>query len=163
MTKPSPADASKTLDDEKQAVFAKLRENLNVHRVAAATGHVAHYVHHNAQVGVLVEFGAACPAELAADICMHIAALNPPYLKREDVEAERVAEEQERAKAEAAGKPAQIIDKIVAGKMDRWYSEHALIEQPFVKDDKQSVTQVLKAASPDLTIKRFVRFQVGSA
>lgn len=159
----SATDPGKTIAELKDDAFSRIRENMAIKRVATVQGHVGSYVHHNAQVGVLVEFSADAPAELRADICMHIAAINPPYLKREDVPADLVAEERERATSEAAGKPAEIIDKIVGGKLDRWYGEVALLEQPFVKDDKQTVTQVLKAADPELTINRFYRFQIGEA
>ena len=61
----------------------------------------------------------------------------------------------------AKGKPEQIVEKIVGGKMNRWYSEFVLLDQPFVKDDKKSVAQMLKAVSPDLTVSRFIRYEVG--
>jgi elongation factor Ts len=163
LDQPSPDGSGQTLAAVKEDVFSRMRENMQVQAAASVTGHVAHYVHHNSQVGVLVEFSADCPAEIRADICMHIAALNPPYLKREDVPADQVAEAREQAAREAEGKPANIIDKIVEGKLDRWYSECVLLEQPFVKDDKQSVTQALSAAVANLTIKQFHRFQIGAA
>lgn len=162
LEQPNPK-GSGTLADVKEEVFSRMRENMQVQGVASMSGHIANYVHHNGQVGVLVEFSDDCPAELRADICMHIAAMNPPYLKREDVPADAVNEAREQATREAAGKPEQIIEKIVTGKLDRWYSECVLLEQPFVKDDKQSVTQVLNAAKKDMTIKQFVRFQIGAA
>lgn len=163
LDQPSPKGDGQTLATVKEEVFSRMRENMQVQSVASMTGHLAQYVHHNAQVGVLVEFSDDCPAELRADICMHIAALNPPYLKREDVPANEVEEARAQATREAAGKPENIIEKIVSGKLDRWYSECVLLEQPFVKDDKQSVTKVLNAAVKDMTIKRFYRFQIGAA
>lgn len=155
-------DGSGSLADVKEDVFSRMRENMKVQDVASISGHLAQYVHHNGQVGVLVEFSDDCPAELRNDICMHIAALNPPYLKREDVPAGDLEEAREKARKEAEGKPENIIDKIVEGKLDRWYSEITLLEQPFVKDDKQSVTKVLNAAVANLTISRFFRFQIGA-
>ena len=86
-------------------------------------------------------------AELRKDLAMHIAAMNPPYLRRADVDAAAVEEERARAAEEAKGKPPQIIEKIVAGKLDRWYAEVVLLDQPFVKDDKHSVGQVLANAA----------------
>ncbi|MBN2446628.1 MAG: translation elongation factor Ts [Phycisphaerae bacterium] len=160
---PCPSDTSKTIDEFRHEVFNRLRENMNLKRVASLKGNVAHYVHHNSQVGVIMSFNAACPAELQADLCMHIAAMNPPYLKRDDVDPKLVEEERERAAESAKGKPPQIVEKIVSGKLDRWYGEIVLLEQPFVKDDKQTVTQVLMNVSPDLTIDGFVRYHVGGA
>jgi len=158
---PAPGHAGKTINDLKGEVFNRLRENIVIKRVACVSGHVAHYVHHNAQVGVVIALSGDCPAELRADVCMHIAAMNPPYLRRADVDAAAVEEERARAAEEAKGKPAQIIEKIVAGKLDRWYAEVVLLDQPFVKDDKHSVGQVLANAAAGLTVTQFHRFQVG--
>jgi elongation factor Ts len=142
----------------------RIREKIVITNVAAGKEHVAYYVHHNGMVGVMVEFSQAFPDQLGQDVCMHIAALNPKSLKREDVPADEVTREREMYVKEvtASGKPANIVDNIVNGKMNRWYSEFVLLEQPFVKDDKKSVQQVLKDASAGLTINRFVRFKVGA-
>lgn len=154
-------DSSKTVDDEINDVFNRIRENMQVHRVDIASGHVGYYVHHNAQIGVLIEMSGECPDELKADVCMHIAAMNPPCLKREDAPAAEVEEQKAAFLEEAKGKPPQIAEKIVDGKLNRWYSEFVLLEQPFAKDDKKSVTEVLKEVAPDLTVTRFIRYQVG--
>jgi elongation factor Ts len=152
---------SRTLADHMDEVFNRLRENLRIARVARLAGNVGQYLHHNAQVGVLVEMSGPCPEELKTDLCMHIAALNPAYTHREEVHAKEV-EQQKTLFAEAAkGKPEPIVEKIVAGKLNRWYSEFVLLEQPFVKDDKKSVGQVLKEVAPDLTVTHFVRYEVG--
>jgi elongation factor Ts len=155
-------DPSKTLDDIKSDVFSRLRENMNLRRVATLHGHVASYAHHNAQVGVIVSFSEDCPTELKFDVCMHIAAMNPPYLKREDVDPARVAEAKKEFEEEASGKPPEIMEKIVSGKLDRFYSEIVLLEQPFVKEEKKSITQILNEAKSGLTITAFHRFQVGT-
>lgn len=170
MDNPSPesvknatASNGRKISDMMDDVLNRIREKIIVTNVGAAREHVAWYVHHNGMVGVLVEFNQAFPETLGADICMHIAAINPKALKREDVSADEVNREREAIRQEvaASGKPAQMIDNIVNGKMNRWYSEFVLLEQPFVKDDKKSVAQVLKEASPTLTINRFLRFKVG--
>jgi elongation factor Ts len=158
---PLPGDTSKTIGTLMDEVFNRMRENMRITRVAQLIGNVGQYVHHNGQVGVLIAMSGDCSEELKSDLCMHIAALNPPCLRREDADPQEVREQQAAFAEEAKGKPEPIVEKIVAGKMNRWYSEFVLLDQPFVKDDKQSVAQVLKAASPDLTISRFIRYEVG--
>lgn len=161
LAQPLPDDPRRTVGDRLTDVVNKIRENIKVARVAALTGHVGHYVHHNGQVGVLVEMSADCPDELKADVCMHIAAMRPLCTRREEVDPALVAREQAFAAEQAQGKPANMLEKIVAGKLNRWYGEIVLLEQPFAKDDKKTVGQVLMAAVPGLTVNRFVRFQVG--
>ncbi len=156
----SQTSSGRTVQDIKDEAFNRLRENMNLRDVASLHGHVASYVHHNAQNGVLVLFSRPCPEELASGVCMHIAALDPKYLRREEVDAALVAEERERVAGEAAGKPPEIAQKMVEGKLNRWYSEIVLLEQPFVKDDKVSVQGALHAADKELTIERFVRLQI---
>jgi elongation factor Ts len=92
---------------------------------------------------------------------MHVAALAPPCTRREEADPKEVAAQKAAFAEEAKGKPEQIVEKIVGGKLNRWYSEFVFLEQPFVKDDKKSVSEVLKAVSPDLTVARVVRFEVG--
>jgi len=156
-----PGDSSQTVGGLLDEVFNRIRENMQIARVAQLCGNIGVYVHHNSQVGVLIEMSGDCDDDLKADLCMHIAALNPPCLRREDVDQKDVEEQKAAFAEEAAGKPEPIVEKIVGGKLNRWFSEFVLLEQPFVKDDKQSVAAVLKAVSPDLTISRFVRFEVG--
>jgi elongation factor Ts len=150
-----------TLQDHMTDVVNRIRENIRIARVGSLTGVLGQYVHHNGKVGVLVEFSGACPDSLRADICMHVAAMRPPYLRREDIDAATVEHEREIARQQVQGKPPQIVDKIVAGKLNKWFAEVVLLEQPFVKDDKQSVGQVLAAAAPGLTVRRALRFEVG--
>jgi elongation factor Ts len=156
-------DPAKTLGDHMDDVFNRIRENMKIARVGKLTGNVGHYIHHNAQVGVAIEMNAECPEELKTDLCMHIAAMNPACLRREDADPQEVEQQRQIFAEEARGKPEQIIEKIVGGKLNRWYSEFVLLEQPFVKDDKKSVGQVLKDVSPELAINRFLRYEVGGA
>jgi elongation factor Ts len=158
---PLPDDPSRKLGDLMDEVFNRVRENMKIARIAQLSGNVGHYVHHNSQVGVLLQMSGECPEELKSDLCMHIAAMKPPVIRREDVDPKEVEMQRDLFAEEAKGKPPQIVDKIVGGKLNRWYSEFVLLEQPFVKDDKRSVSQVLKAVSPDLTVNRFVRYEVG--
>lgn len=160
---PMPGDPSRTLGDHFLDVFNRIRENLQIARVASLGGHLGHYVHHDGRKGVLTEFSAPCPPELAADVCMHITAMRPSATRREDVDRAAVEKERQTAAAEAAGKPPAVVDKIVEGKLSRWFAEFVLLEQPFVKDDKKSVGQALQTVSPVLTVNRFLRYEVGTA
>lgn len=160
----TPSNPDRTLEEAKQDVFSRIRENMNVAAVASVSGHCASYVHHNAEVGCIVAFSAECPSELATDVCMHIAAINPPYLSRDQVDADAVeAQRVEEMRNVPPGKPEEMVAKIVEGKLNRWFGEVALLEQPFVKDDKKSVSEVLKAANPELTITAFKRLQIGAS
>ena len=156
-----PDDASRTLADYWTDAVNRLRENMQIAKVGALTGHVGSYVHHNAQVGVLVEVSAACPDSAKSDVCMHIAAMRPPFVNRDQVPAADVERERAAAREAARGKPDPVVEKIVSGKLDRWFSEFVLLEQPFVKDDKQSVSAFLNQVAKGLTVRRFLRYEVG--
>lgn len=161
LEQPLPDDADRKIGDLLHEVVNRIRENIKVGRVGVVTGHAASYVHHDGRKGVLVEFSGECPAELANDVCMHVAAMRPRHTRREEVDPALVESERQLAREQVQGKPANIIEKIVEGKINKWYSEIVLLEQPFVKDDKQSVGKVLRAHAPDLTVNRVVRFEVG--
>jgi elongation factor Ts len=154
---------SRKLSDLVTDVVNKLRENIKIARVGSLSGHLGYYVHHNGQVGVLVEMSADCPPAVKADVCMHTAAMRPVCTRREEVDPALVEQERGIAAEQVKGKPANMIDKIVAGKLNRWYSEIVLLEQPFVKEEKQSVGQMLLAAVPQLTVNRFLRYEVGES
>lgn len=156
-------DPARKLGDLLHDVVNRLRENVKIAHAGNLSGHVGHYVHHNSQVGVLVEMNADCPTELTNDVCMHIAAMRPACTRREEVDPALVEQERRIAAEQAQGKPENIIEKIVTGKLNRWYSEIVLLEQPFVKEDKKSVGQILMAAAPELTINGFLRYAVGEA
>ena len=161
LVQPMPGAAGQNVGDFLHDVVNKIRENIKIGRIGCAAGHLGHYLHHDGRKGALVEFSAACPPEVAADVCMHVVAMRPAYARREDVDPALVEEERKTAMEQVKGKPANIIDKIVAGKLDRWYSDFVLLEQPFAKDDKKSVGQFLREASPALTVKRYVRLEIG--
>jgi elongation factor Ts len=136
-----------------------------VARFAPEGGVVGHYLHHNEQVGVLVELAGAtgdAALALAKDIALHIASADPIAVAPSDIPAEvvdrerRIAEEQ----VAAEGKPENIRAKIVEGKLKKFAQERALLEQPFIKDDSKSVGQLV-AAVPGATVIRFARFKVG--
>ena len=143
-------------------------------RIAAA-GLVESYIHGDGRIGVLVEvnietdFAAKNPEfrEFVKDVAMQIAAAKPEYVRREEVPSDVVEKEKEIMKAQAIneGKPEAVAEKIVAGKIDKYYSEVCLLEQDFIKDPEKTVQQVLtdKIASigENITIRRFVRFERG--
>lgn len=140
----------------------KLRENMQVGRIIRETGRIGHYVHHNGKVAAMIVVeGTGADDTLLSELCMHITFAQPAALNREQVPAADVAREQEIAKDQIlqSGKPANLVDKILGGKMDRWYAERVLLEQPFVKDDKKTVGQVAKENG--ISILRFHRISVG--
>ena len=150
------------LNDLLDDVLNRIREKIILTDVATYTGQVGTYIHHNGMVGVLIEFNQPCPDQMKADVCMHVAAMNPRCLKREEVSADDVTIERERFMKEVTGKPANIVENIVNGKLNSWFKEFVLLEQPFVKDDKKSVQQALSDAAKGLTITRFKRFRIGT-
>ena len=139
--------------------FGVIKENMNIRRLARIEGPAACYVHHNGQVGTAVAADTS-PGEAGRHVCMHVAS-TPVILGlvREDVDAALVKTAREKAAAEAAGKPEQIIEKIVDGKMNKWYAERVLVEQPFVMDDKKTVGDFGKENG--FALKHFVKFAVG--
>lgn len=141
----------------------------------ASQGVVGSYIHMNGKIGVLVEvncetdFVADTPEfqEFVKDVCMHVAATNPQYLDREAVPAHVV--ERERGvllqQARESGKPERVIERIVEGRLKKFYEETCLLEQPFIKDDKVRIEELLKGKiaqfGENVTIRRFCRFQLG--
>lgn len=142
--------------------IAKIGENMNIRRFERfeSTGLVEKYIHGDGKIAVLVDF-AKGNSQLAKDICMQIAAAKPEYLKREDVPQSRVDKEMEILKAQAMneGKPAEIAEKMVQGRIGKFYGEICLIEQAFVKDSDKKVSKVLE--ENDAQIVRFARFEKG--
>jgi elongation factor Ts len=140
-----------------------LGENIKPARYARLSGQLGSYTHHDGTVGVLllVEGDKSADPELLRGVCMHIAASNPAAVRRADVPAEVVEKEREIARAQAAntGKPANIVEKIAEGKLNTWFAENVLEEQPFVKDPSQKVGALLKAAG--VKPVKFVRYRVG--
>ncbi len=150
-----------TVEDARSALVAKIGENIQVRRMARidSTHAVSSYVH-GGRIGVLVELKGG-DAELARGLAMHIAAMNPPYISPAHVPADFVAKEKEIALAQVkdTGKPAEILEKMVSGKVAKTVNELCLTGQPYVLDTNQSVEQVLKAAGAEVV--SFVRLAVG--
>lgn len=169
-----------TIQEALGAKFSELGEVIKIKRisrfVAEGNGAVSSYIHMGGKVGVLLELSAEKAEtkdsetfkELCRDICLHIAALNPAGLSRDDIDASTIEEENEinRKQLEAEGKPAEIIEKILIGKINKYFSESCLIDQAFVKDDKLSIKDLLAAKGKELgdtvSIVRYVRFNVGA-
>jgi elongation factor Ts len=141
----------------------------------ASEGLVGSYIHAGGKIGVLVELN--CESDFVArteafqrlshDIAMHIAALDPRYVRREEVTPEMLEKEREiyRAQALATGKPEQVIEKIVAGKMEKFYEENCLYEQHYIKDESLTIGEMINQAiaklGENISIRRFSRFKVG--
>ena len=127
-------------------------------RYAVEDGQIASYIHMGGAIGVLVDLDGG-DAQLGKDIAMQVAASNPDSIDSTGVSQEAIEREKEvaRAKAIEEGKPAKIIDRIVEGRIKKYYKEVCLVEQPFVKDDKKSVQDVLG----NVKVRRFARFQLG--
>ena len=144
---------------------AKIGEKIAIRRFAkyANTGKLDSYIHMGGKIGVLVEMSGNASAELAHDICMQIAAANPSYVKVDEVPKDEIEKEKEILKAQALNedkpKPLNIIEKMVEGRINKYYKEVCLVEQPFVKDGDKTIKALLKEAGADVV--RFTRFVMG--
>lgn len=157
--KTSKMDGGGTVTDFLVDAFGKMKENLELRRLSRAEGAGACYVHHNGKVAAAILCDTP-PGEAGRSVCMHIASTQAIMgCVREDVDAAAVAEAREAAAESAKGKPEQIIAKIVDGKMNRWFSERVLVEQPFVMDDKKSIGEFGKENG--FVIKGFLKAEVG--
>jgi len=142
---------------------------------AANEGAVGTYIHAGGKIGVMIEINCESDfvartedfQELLKDIAMHIAAVDPRYVRREDVTAADLDREREvyRAQAAATGKPAPVVEKIVEGKMTKFYEEVCLLEQPFIKEQSVTIQQLIATKigklGENITVRRFARFKVG--
>jgi elongation factor Ts len=151
-----------TVDDARKALIAKIGENIGVRRfvvLESGAGSVASYLH-GARIGVLVEMQGGNP-DLARDIAMHVAASKPMCVNESEVPADVIAKEKEIFLAQAAesGKPADILEKMVTGKVKKFLKEVTLLGQPFVKDPDTAVEKLLQQNKA--TVLRFQRFEVG--
>jgi len=154
------------LEDTRSALVQKIGENCNLRRVERLqftdenTGIVESYVHSNNRIAVLISVTGGDEA-LARDVAMHIAAVNPLVVRAEDVPKEEIAKETEiySAQARESGKPEEIIEKMISGRLRKFVAEVSLLEQPFVKDPDVTVGKLLKEAGA--SVVHFVRFEVG--
>ncbi len=158
----SMAEPDKTVKEVLTGKIATIGENMTIRRFVRfeSTGLVEKYIHGEGKIGVLVELENG-DTELAKDICMQIAAAKPEFLDRESVPAERVEKEMKILKAQAMneGKPAEIAEKMVQGRLGKFYGEFCLVEQDFVKNPDMKIKQLLE--SKGAKIIRFARFEKG--
>ncbi len=175
------ANPGANLETDREAAVAKIGENIQLARNArlevSGNGLVAAYIHAGAKIGVLVEVGAGKEStvandefkQLVKDITLQIAAGHPHAVSREQVAPEVIAKEREIAanSDRLKGKPAQAMEKILAGVIDKFFQTYCLVDQGFVKNPEQTIAQhvaeVGKKIGDEITVRRFVRFQVGEA
>lgn len=172
---------SEAKGDLEQAEILLRKKGISVAAKKAARvtseGVVESYIHAGGKIGVLVEVNCESDfvartadfKELVHDIAMHIAASDPKYIRKEDVTAEDFAREKDiaLARAIASGKPQNIAEKMVTGKMEKFYEEVCLYEQPFIKDQAVSIAQLIATKigklGENIAVRRFARFKVGEA
>jgi len=163
LAQPSPSQKGKTLKDVKDDMFNKIREVFNVGRLAKLEGPTGGYSHNASTVsGVLVQVEGGTD-EAAKDVSMHIAAMRPLGVNKEEIDPAVVDKERQilRDAALAEGKPANIVDKMVEGRLKNFYAEKVLLEQPFVKENTQTVGAY--AQSKGMKVKKFVHWELGKA
>ncbi|MBL6827450.1 MAG: translation elongation factor Ts [Opitutales bacterium] len=166
------------LENKRTEQVGKIGENIKISRSEIveieSNGIVESYVHTGAKVAVMISIISSDQEDLssneylitlAKDLCMHIAATSPVCISRDDIAEELVSKEKDIAMAQAEGKPPQAIEKIVSGKLEKYFAASCLVEQPFVKDPDSSVKDLLAKTSAevgsDLSVGTFLRFQVG--
>jgi elongation factor Ts len=163
LAQPSPSKPGKTLGDVKDDMFNRIREVFNVGRIARVEGPTGGYCHNAARVhGVLVQVEGGSD-EAAKDVSMHIAAMTPLGVNKEEIDPAVVDKERQilREAALAEGKPANIVDKMVEGRLKNFYAEKVLLEQPFVKENSMTVGKY--AQDKGMKIKKFVHWELGKA
>lgn len=154
---------SGALETAREALVQKIGENIGVRRIELAdadSGVVGSYVHSNNRIAVLAKLKGG-DQDLARDVAMHIAAVNPQVVSSADMPEELVAKEKEifMAQAQDSGKPPEIVEKMIGGRIKKFLAENSLIEQPFVKDPDVTVGKLVSAAGAEVV--SFVRFEVG--
>jgi elongation factor Ts len=175
LAQPSPHQKSLSVGEYLNEVMAKTGESIRVRHFTryAGDGLVAAYIHHGGKIGVLLEVSGAEPnpdaLAVAKDLAMQVAASAPLTVSREEVNPDLVARESAIYQAQAleSGKPEKIIERMVAGRLEKFFKEVCLLEQPFVKNPDQTVAQFLKEAGAklggkELKVRRFTRYQVGA-
>jgi elongation factor Ts len=166
------ASSNPKIQDRIAELSGKIGEKIVLRRtklVESAGATLFHYLHANQKLGVVVELsgpaGKPAFAQLGKDLAMQVAASNPLCIRRSEVPAESLEREKAIYREEIKGKPENIVEKILEGKLGKFYQGACLLEQPFIKDDKLSVTQLIEQVSREtgapIEIKRFVRFQLG--
>ena len=165
-------DDTRTVQDLIKESIGTIGENIVLKRTVkfTTTGSIASYIHMNNSLGVLVNFEA--PADVIAsqdfknlekEIAMQIAAVCPLYVTRDQVPQEEIDKEKDIyvKQLQEEGKPANIIDKIVLGKLNKFYSQICLMEQPYMREEKETIKNVISKVNKDIVIKKFARFKIG--
>jgi elongation factor Ts len=165
---PFAGDPEHTVEEAVSQRVATIGENIvlsRLERIAAAEGNALNsYIHGGGKIGVVVEGAGGVPAEALHDVALHVAASEPRFVNRSEVTEELLASEREIALKQAMeqGKPEEIAKKIVTGKMEKFFVQEVLLEQPFAKDPDKSVARYLEeSAGKGGTVVRFVRFRLG--
>lgn len=171
---PYPDGSGRTVDTVIKEMIATIKENIGVTGLTcfqSANGRVEKYIHHNAKVGALVQLDGSTDDAvkvLAGELAMHIAAGVPQVplaIDRTGIDPAIVAKEKEAAAEGTAGKPPQIVEKIIAGKLEKYFQDVTLVDQPFIKEEKQRIRELLaetgKAVTATITVAKFSRFKVG--
>src|SRR5947209_5783473 len=164
-----------TVAQKTHGMIAKIGENVTIRRFeryeAASGATIGTYIHAGGKIGVMVELIANNKSDrssdVARDVAMHIAAAEPRFIRREDITQKDLDTEREIAREQAvkSGKPENIVEKMVTGKLEKFYGEACLLEQPYIRNDKQSVSDYLKSAGKEsgcaYTVTRFARYKLG--
>ena len=155
----APCEAG-TVEDMMKNAVATIGENMKIRRFARVEGFTDTYIHLGGKIGVLVQTDVEPDAAAIHDVAMQIAAARPTYISKEDVDANEIAHEKEilRAQALNEGKLEKIVDKMVEGRIQKYYKEVCLLEQPFVKDDDMSVAKMIGGR---FQVLKFVRYEMG--
>jgi elongation factor Ts len=174
---PWSGDENETVGQHVQSMIAAIKENISIRRFVRYDGVpsavLSSYIHAGGKIGVLVELVATSGEkndkmnDIAKDVAMHIAAAEPRFIRREEVTQKDLDTEREIARDAAAksGKPENIVEKMVSGKMDKFYGEACLLEQPYIRNDKQTVNDYLASSGKEsgcaYTVTRFTRYKLG--
>jgi elongation factor Ts len=175
-------DQNTTVAELVKSKIAKLGENINISRFViyevTGNGTVGHYIHTGSQIGVLLEVNTGGPETtakddfktLVRDLAMQVAAAAPQFVSKENVDASILSKEREiqRERARGEGKPEKMLDKIVEGRLSKFYEEICLLEQPFIRENSVTIAELIrntgaKTADSQISVARFVRFKVGDA
>ena len=155
----APGEAG-TVEEMMKNAVATIGENMKIRRFVRVQGYSDTYIHLGGKIGVLVQTDVEPDAEAIHDVAMQIAAAKPTYISKEDVDADEIAHEKEilRAQAINEGKPEKIVDKMVEGRIQKYYKEVCLLEQPFVKDDEKNVAKMIGGR---FNVLSFIRYEMG--
>jgi elongation factor Ts len=156
-----PVEATEAMKEAVVGALSKIGENMSYARgIKISAPRIGTYVHHNGKVGVVVGLAGDIADEALADLCMHVAFADPIGITRDDIPPDLVEKEKALAREQAieSGKPPEIAEKIVMGKLNKFLASHALLDQQFVRDDKKKVKDILGGA----TVQAFARFAVGT-